>query len=118
MSHSFGADSIWTENLSHVSCDASSVTSLLAVGFAHFADSAPLGAALRAVHGYISHNSQEPILYKNMLQHLACDGPSAITLTKAVDAGSTELWEQYGKMVKWRMHMEQVLLNKFGERAA
>ncbi|OAY51082.1 xylulose kinase 2 isoform X2 [Manihot esculenta] len=75
-------------------------------------DSASLGAALRAAHGWLCNKkgSFVPIacLYKDMLEK------SALSCKLSVSAGNQELASKYALLMKKRMEIESRLVQKLG----
>ncbi|GJP41557.1 hypothetical protein CLOM_g1218 [Closterium sp. NIES-68] len=92
-------------------------------------DSASLGAALRAAHGYLCHAQGSFVPFTSLLDHASATSatsssasataegatstaPSAVSLSKAIPAGSPDLHARYGEMVARRMAVEQQLLDE------
>lgn len=75
-------------------------------------DSASLGAALRAAHGYLcsKKGSFVPIacMYNDKLEK------TSLNCKLSVNGGDPQLVSKYGLMVKKRMEIEARLVEKFG----
>ena len=75
-------------------------------------DSASLGAALRAAHGYLCSmkGSFVPIacMYKDKLEK------TSLNCKLSVKAGDQQLVSKYGVVMKKRMEMENRLVEKIG----
>lgn len=79
-----------------------------------FTDSASLGAALRAAHGYLcsKRGSFVPIasMYMDKLEKTSLNSKLAVT------AGDQQLVSKYAVMMKKRMEIENRLVEKLGRR--
>lgn len=79
-----------------------------------FTDSASLGAALRAAHGYLcsKKGSFVPIsnMYKDKLEKTSLSSKLAVT------AGDQQLVSKYAVMMKKRLEIENRLVEKLGRR--
>ncbi|CAI5477649.1 unnamed protein product [Closterium sp. Yama58-4] len=98
-------------------------------------DSASLGAALRAAHGYLCHTQGSFLPFTSLLDHAgassasatsagdssanasaevttSAEAPSAVSLSEAIPAGSADLHARYGDMVAQRMTVEKQLLEE------
>ncbi|ONK64909.1 uncharacterized protein A4U43_C07F31370 [Asparagus officinalis] len=83
--------------------------------FKFFADdSASLGAALRAAHGWLCNKERKfvPIsaLYEDRLEK------TSLRTMLSKPAGDRELLSKYSLMVKKRMEIEKGLVEKFGRK--
>ncbi|CAI7754336.1 unnamed protein product [Closterium sp. NIES-53] len=103
-------------------------------------DSASLGAALRAAHGYLCHTQGSFLPFTSLLAQAgassasatstsatstgassadasaegatSADAPTAVSLSEAIPAGSPDLHASYGDMVARRMAVEKQLLDE------
>lgn len=76
------------------------------------ADSAAVGAALRAAHGFVCQSSGDATAFGDLLRGMGTSADSATRLTEVAAPESEELWKKYSKMTHARMQMEQKLLQE------
>ncbi|CAL4897443.1 unnamed protein product [Urochloa decumbens] len=81
-------------------------------------DSASLGAALRAAHGWLCNQQDEFVPFSNV--YSGRDDGSSLSMKLAVPFGDckrdTELLNSYTLLVKKRMEIEQKLIERFSQR--
>lgn len=77
---------------------------------AHCPDSAPLGAAIRAAHGWICKETDGFVPLASILERAS--HASAFRWTLLAKKGSDELHEQYGELAAIRVEIEQQLLDE------
>ncbi|CAM0147189.1 unnamed protein product [Urochloa decumbens] len=81
-------------------------------------DSASLGAALRAAHGWLCNQQDEFVSFSNV--YSGRDDGSSLSMKLAVPFGDckrdTELLNSYTLLVKKRMEIEQKLIERFSQR--
>jgi len=75
-----------------------------------FVDSAALGGALRAAHGWVCKMEGGFVPMTSVLEQASTDGSFQCNLKAEMD--SLELHEQYGKLAATRVKMEEKLLHE------
>lgn len=73
-------------------------------------DSASLGAALRAAHGWICHKKESFVPFASVLENGTED--SSVTYTETASVVDLQLHQRYGKLVKLRMSLEKEMLER------
>lgn len=77
------------------------------------ADSAALGGALRAAHGYYAQ-ADPRFTYAELLSKAADDGAAALAL--AVEGGDPKLHDAYGLQARRKLEVENSLVREYGVR--
>ena len=76
------------------------------------ADSASLGAALRAAHGWLCYNKQSFIPISELYDDGDGDGGDALQCKLAAAPGGEELHKRYGVLATHRMEIERDLIKE------